>query len=125
VQVPTLVLHGAEDGDNLPETTEGKDDLFAAEYERRVLEGVGHFPPREAPGAVADAVVRSADRDPRVSRRTTLGSPIPWLGKEANAVRKGESPTRRELEAQARRLDIKGRSKMGKAELKRAVARGK
>jgi hypothetical protein len=45
------------------------------------------------------------------------------LGKEANAVRKGQSPTRKELEAQARRLDIKGRSKMGKDELKRAVAR--
>jgi hypothetical protein len=47
------------------------------------------------------------------------------LGKEANAVRKGESPTRSELEAEARRLDIKGRSKMGKDELKRAVARAK
>lgn len=47
------------------------------------------------------------------------------LGKEANAVRRGEQPTRKELEAEARRLDIKGRSKMGKAELKRAVARAK
>ena len=47
------------------------------------------------------------------------------LGKEAAAVRRGESPTRKELEAQARRLDIKGRSKMGKDELKRAVARAK
>jgi hypothetical protein len=47
------------------------------------------------------------------------------LGKEANKVRKGEEPTRRELEEQARRLDIAGRSKMGKAELKRAVARAK
>jgi hypothetical protein len=47
------------------------------------------------------------------------------LGKEANAVRKGESPTRKELEEEARRLDIKGRSKMGKDELKRAVARAR
>ena len=47
------------------------------------------------------------------------------LGKEASAVRRGDSPTRKELEAQARRLDIKGRSKMGKEELKRAVARAK
>ena len=47
------------------------------------------------------------------------------LGKEANAVRRGDSPTRKELEAEARRLDIKGRSKMGKDELKRAVARAK
>jgi hypothetical protein len=47
------------------------------------------------------------------------------LGKEAAAVRRGDAPTRKELEAEARRLDIKGRSKMGKAELKRAVARAK
>jgi hypothetical protein len=45
------------------------------------------------------------------------------LGKEANAVRKGDEPTRDELMAKARKLDIRGRSKMGKAELKRAVAR--
>jgi hypothetical protein len=45
------------------------------------------------------------------------------LGKEAAAVRRGDAPTRKELEKQARKLDIRGRSKMGKAELKRAVAR--
>jgi hypothetical protein len=47
------------------------------------------------------------------------------LGKEAAAVRRGDSPTRKELESEARRLDIRGRSKMGKDELKRAVARAK
>jgi hypothetical protein len=47
------------------------------------------------------------------------------LGKEANAVKRGDEPTRKELEAQARRLNIRGRSKMGKAELKRAVARAR
>ena len=40
-------------------------------------------------------------------------------------MRRGEEPTRRELEEQARRLDIRGRSKMGKAELKRAVKRAR
>ncbi|MFL5894402.1 MAG: hypothetical protein ACJ76Z_04735 [Thermoleophilaceae bacterium] len=45
------------------------------------------------------------------------------LGKEAGAVRRGDEPTRKELEARARRLNIQGRSKMGKAELKRAVNR--
>jgi hypothetical protein len=44
------------------------------------------------------------------------------LGKEAAAVRRGDAPTRRELYEEARRLGIEGRSKMGKAELKRAVA---
>jgi hypothetical protein len=47
------------------------------------------------------------------------------LGKEAAAVNRGDEPTRKQLEEQARKLDIKGRSKMGKAELKRAVARAR
>jgi hypothetical protein len=47
------------------------------------------------------------------------------LGKEAAAVRRGDAPTRRELYDEARRLGIDGRSKMGKAELKRAVARAR
>jgi hypothetical protein len=47
------------------------------------------------------------------------------LGKEANAVRRGDQPTRKELEAEARKLNIRGRSKMGKSELKRAVSRAK
>jgi hypothetical protein len=47
------------------------------------------------------------------------------LGKEAAAVRRGDSPTRRDLEAEARKLGIRGRSKMGKDELKRAVARAR
>jgi hypothetical protein len=44
------------------------------------------------------------------------------LGKESAAVRRGDEPTRKELEQKARKHDISGRSKMGKAELKRAVA---
>ena len=47
------------------------------------------------------------------------------LGKEAAAVRRGDSPTRKDLEAEARKLGIQGRSKMGKDELKRAVARAR
>ena len=47
------------------------------------------------------------------------------LGQEAAAVRRGDAPTRKELMEQARRLDISGRSKMGKDELKRAVARAR
>jgi len=47
------------------------------------------------------------------------------LGKEAAAVRRGDEPTREQLESQARKLNIRGRSKMGKSELKRAVARSR
>jgi hypothetical protein len=45
------------------------------------------------------------------------------LGKEAAAVKRGDQPTRKELERKAARLGIRGRSKMGKSELKRAVSR--
>jgi hypothetical protein len=45
------------------------------------------------------------------------------LGKEANKVRTGEASTRKELEAHARRLGIRGRSKMGKDELRAAIKR--
>jgi hypothetical protein len=47
------------------------------------------------------------------------------LGKEASAVRRGEAKTRKELNEEARRLDIRGRSKMGKDELRRAIARAR
>jgi len=43
------------------------------------------------------------------------------LGKEANKVRKGEAKTRRELNEEAARLDIRGRSEMGKDQLRRAI----
>jgi len=45
------------------------------------------------------------------------------LGKEANKVRKGEAKTRAQLNREAARLDIRGRSKMGKDQLRRAIRR--
>jgi pimeloyl-ACP methyl ester carboxylesterase len=57
VHVPTVVLHGGEDGANEPATSEGLEHSFRAGYARRVLPGVGHFPQREDPAAVADAVL--------------------------------------------------------------------
>ncbi|WP_433153404.1 alpha/beta fold hydrolase [Actinomadura nitritigenes] len=54
--MPTLVLHGARDGDNLPETSADKSALFTAEYERISLPDAGHFPPRETPDQVADLI---------------------------------------------------------------------
>ena len=61
---------------------------------------------------------------PRAGRRSTacLASRTRTaLGEEAAAVRRGDAPTRKELEAQARKIDIPGRSRTGKAELKQAV----
>ncbi|HWF33152.1 MAG TPA: hypothetical protein VG188_11400 [Solirubrobacteraceae bacterium] len=47
------------------------------------------------------------------------------LGEEANQVRKGEAKTRKQLDAEARRLNIAGRSKMGKDELRQAIAQAR
>lgn len=53
IDVPTLVIHGGADPVNDPSTSEGKESYFSRRYERVVLERVGHFPQREAAGAVA------------------------------------------------------------------------
>ena len=47
------------------------------------------------------------------------------LAVEANRVRSGEAETRKELDAEARRVGIAGRSKMGKDELRQALARAR
>jgi hypothetical protein len=47
------------------------------------------------------------------------------LGSEAGKVRRGEAKTRDQLMREAQRLNIRGRSKMGKAALKRAVSRAR
>jgi hypothetical protein len=47
------------------------------------------------------------------------------LGKEANKVRSGEAETRGELEAKARSLGIRGRSRMGKDELRSAIRKAR
>jgi pimeloyl-ACP methyl ester carboxylesterase len=60
IGVPTIMLQGADDRDNLPVTSENKERYFTAGYERRVLEGVGHFVPREAPDAFAEATLAMA-----------------------------------------------------------------
>lgn len=61
LDVPALVLHGAVDGVNPPSSSAGKERYFRARYERRLLPGVGHFPQREAPDAVAAAVLAFAN----------------------------------------------------------------
>jgi pimeloyl-ACP methyl ester carboxylesterase len=57
IGVPTIMLQGTEDRDNLPITSADKERYFSSGYERRLLEGVGHFVPREAPQAFAEAIL--------------------------------------------------------------------
>jgi pimeloyl-ACP methyl ester carboxylesterase len=52
ISVPALMIQGGADGVTLPDSTAGKDEHFTRGYRRHVLDGVGHFPTREAPDAV-------------------------------------------------------------------------
>lgn len=58
VTVPTIVLHGADDDVNVVAGSEQHVRQFTGPYERRVLAGVGHNPPQEAPREFADAVLQ-------------------------------------------------------------------
>jgi len=52
VSVPTLVIHGGDDRCSLPASSEHQERYFTGPYQRTVVDGVGHFPTREAPDAV-------------------------------------------------------------------------
>jgi len=55
---PALMMQGAADLCDEPQSSEGLDRFFTGGYTRIVLNGVGHFPHREAPVEVAQAVLR-------------------------------------------------------------------
>jgi pimeloyl-ACP methyl ester carboxylesterase len=52
ISVPTLMIQGGADGVTVPSTTDGKERYFTGGYRRHVIDGVGHFPTREAPDVV-------------------------------------------------------------------------
>jgi pimeloyl-ACP methyl ester carboxylesterase len=54
---PTLMLQGGADTCDEPKESEGLDRYFQAGYQRRLVEGTGHFPHREAPDAVAQHIL--------------------------------------------------------------------
>jgi pimeloyl-ACP methyl ester carboxylesterase len=60
ITVPTVVLHGAADGVDLPALSENDAPQFTASYRREVVPGAGHFFSREAPEQVVDAVLELA-----------------------------------------------------------------
>ena len=62
LRVPTLTLHGALDPVNLPQMSEGKEAYFTGPYERRLIDGAGHFPQRER---TAEAVRQIVEWLPR------------------------------------------------------------
>lgn len=56
ISVPTLWMHGREDGCISPELAAGQVQYFAREVEELVLEGVGHFLALEDPWRVSAAI---------------------------------------------------------------------
>jgi pimeloyl-ACP methyl ester carboxylesterase len=60
IVTPTLQLHGALDRASLPSTAQGSGRYVLAEYEWRLLDGVGHFPHLEAPDVVTGEILRWA-----------------------------------------------------------------
>jgi pimeloyl-ACP methyl ester carboxylesterase len=57
IAVPTIALQGEADGVHPPEASQRHGAHFSGPYERRVLPGIGHNPPQEAPQAFADAIL--------------------------------------------------------------------
>ena len=57
IAVPTVVLHGADDGVHVAASSEDHDRFFSGRYQRQVISGVGHNLPQEAPRQFADAVL--------------------------------------------------------------------
>jgi pimeloyl-ACP methyl ester carboxylesterase len=58
IAVPTLYLHGAEDGCMSAQLSEGMEAMFTHGLERVVMPGVGHFLHLEQPDAVLDHILR-------------------------------------------------------------------
>jgi pimeloyl-ACP methyl ester carboxylesterase len=57
ISTPTLMIQGNSDFCDAPSESEGLETYFTGGYRRILLDGVGHFPHREAPEAVATAIL--------------------------------------------------------------------
>lgn len=61
ITVPSVVLRGSDDGvDGPPQAIDSDAPHFRGFYERRIVPGVGHNPPQEAPEVFIDAIVSLA-----------------------------------------------------------------
>jgi pimeloyl-ACP methyl ester carboxylesterase len=63
IRRPVLQLHGDFDTCVLPRTAQGSSRHVSADYEWRLLTGIGHFPQHEAPERVSDELIRWAKLD--------------------------------------------------------------
>lgn len=61
IAVPAVILHGAIDGVTAAPDPAREAAHFTGRFHRRTIPGVGHFLPREAPRAMAEAVLEAAE----------------------------------------------------------------
>ena len=67
IQVPAVVLHGAEDGVDPPANSEGCGRWFTGPFRRAVVPSAGHFLPREAAQPWIASVIGLAGERPRLN----------------------------------------------------------
>jgi pimeloyl-ACP methyl ester carboxylesterase len=62
IAAPSITLFGADDGLGRPQAVSPSSELavFTTLVARRVIEGAGHFMPREQAGAVSSAIIEVA-----------------------------------------------------------------
>ncbi len=58
IPVPTMYLHGANDGCIGVETTEGMESAFLRDFERHIISSAGHFVHQEQPEVVNELITR-------------------------------------------------------------------
>ena len=58
ISVPTVALHGTDDGVAPPRTDDRGSTLFTGPYERQLVLGAGHNLPQEKPDTVVEALLR-------------------------------------------------------------------
>jgi pimeloyl-ACP methyl ester carboxylesterase len=51
------MIQGASDYCDDPKGSKDHEEFFTGRYERLLLEGIGHFPHRESPRKVAEAII--------------------------------------------------------------------
>lgn len=88
IRVPTIVLHGQQDGGTLVNAAAHQERFFTAGYERRTLPAVGHFVPREAPTTRpprSSNWYRPASRPLRLLRRSRSPAVSPTVAGEGAA----------------------------------------
>jgi len=74
LRTPTLMIQGLADYCDSASESEGLEGFFTAGYRRVVLANVGHFPHREAPELVANAVLDHFHQSIKTHSLGTLGN---------------------------------------------------